>query len=202
MLRNAQDLKGKNIVVFDCEIENIIDGKKITWNDHNKMGLSVGVIYDYLTDDFSVYFKNELQDLCKRLNDASLVVAFNQEGFDIPLLKGSGGDLKALNNYDMLKYSRLAAGWTEGSRYPTGLKLDDHLEAIFGKENMKTMHGSEAPVEWQKGNVGKVTSYCLSDVKRERDLFEHIYINGTVSTKTHGLKAINIEPILAVLTES
>lgn len=199
MSRDLKLLKGKNIVVFDCEIENVIDGKKITWSDHAKMGLSVGVIYDYKTDDFSVYLKNDIQDLCKRLNEADLIVAFNQEGFDIPLLKGCGGDLKALNNYDMLKHSRYAAGWIEGARYPSGLTLDNHLEVIFGSDKMKTMHGSEAPIEWQKGNVGKVISYCLSDVKRERDLFEHIYLSGTVETKAHGLKTINIDPILEVV---
>lgn len=196
MQRSVSDLVGKNIVVFDCEIENVIDSVKIGWKDFHKMGLSVGVIYDYQTGDYSVYLKNDVQDLCDRLNRADLVVAFNQEGFDLPLLAGSGGILGEVNNYDMLKYSRFSLGWTPKDRFPSGLTLDNHLEAIFGKENMKTMHGSEAPIEWQKGNAGKVITYCIADVRREKSLLEHIYVTGKISSLAHGQRDIDISKII------
>lgn len=36
------NLEGKNICVYDLEIKEEIDGKKITWGDHGLMGISVG----------------------------------------------------------------------------------------------------------------------------------------------------------------
>ena len=164
-------LKGTNIVVYDTEIENIIDGKEITWNDHAKMGFSVGCLYDFLTDDYSVYLKPDIQELANRLNRADLVVAFNQIGFDNRLMIAMGADLRAdLPNYDMLVESRKSIGWEPSQKFPSGMKLDDHLEATFGKEHMKTGHGEKAPIWWQEGKYAQVISYCLADVKRVTDV--------------------------------
>jgi DEAD/DEAH box helicase domain-containing protein len=190
-------LNGKNIVVYDLEIENEIDHKNITWNDHHKMGLSVGALFDYMTGDYSVYFKEDIQELCARLNSAALVVAFNQIGFDNKLLRVLGGDLRAdgeLKNFDMLQESRKSVG----GQFAKGLKLDDHLAATFGKEFMKTGHGEMAPKWWQEGKRAKVVSYCLADVRREKMLFEHIASNGWVKTLVHGQKNIDISRIMAL----
>ena len=195
-----EQLQGKNIVVYDCEIKREIDMKNITWNDHDKMGLSVAVLFDYMDMDYKVYFEKDLQKLCHRLNESELVVAFNQKGFDEKLLRALGGDLKeAIPNYDMLEESRKATGWCEGKRFPSGLKLDNHLEAIFGKDQMKTEHGSQAPVMWQKGLHAEVITYCLADVKRERMLFEHIWEKGWVETAVHGVKEISTAAIKQVV---
>lgn len=196
-------LNGKNIVVFDCEIENDVDGKVVTWERKDLMGFSVGCLFDYLTGDWGVYFKEDIQRFADRLNSADLVVGFNILGFDNELIRAQGGDLKSdefLSHYDMLYYSRLAAGWKPGGRYPHGLKLDHHLEATFGKENMKTEDGAMAPKMWRDGRRGEVVSYCLADVKREKMLFEQIVTKGWVKTEAHGQKALDVSKISAVLS--
>lgn len=195
-------LKGKNIVVYDCEIENVIDGVNVTWGTYDKMGLSVACLYDYQTDDNHVYFKKDLQQLCARLDAADLVVGFNTTGFDNKLLRALGGILKdddELPNWDILEWSRKATGWDGSRTFPKGLKLDDHLEGTFGADYMKTGHGEMAPKWWQEGKVGQVVSYCLADVKRERMLFEHIVQHGWVKTKANGLKYIDLSGLNTVL---
>lgn len=194
-------LTGKNIVVYDLEIQNVIDGKKITWADHDKMGLSVGCLFDYETGDYSIYFEKDRHALAERLNRAALIVAFNQIGFDNVLLRAIGTYLKPdseLSNYDMLLESRKAVGW-KGGRFPSGLKLDNHLESTFGKSLMKTEHGSQAPVMWQEGKIGEVTSYCLADVRREKMLFEHIVNKGWASTEAYGKRFFELDSINKVL---
>lgn len=195
-------LKGKNIVVYDCEIENEIDGQSVTWSTYDKMGFSVGCLYDYRTDDYHVYFRDDIKDLAGRLNEADLVIGFNTMGFDNNLLRALGSDLKAdgeLKNYDLLHHSRSACGWRQGDRFPTGLKLDNHLEATFGKAHMKTEDGAMAPVMWRQGQRGRTVTYCLGDVKRERMLFEHIFFKGWAATATHGRKFFDLSPVHAVL---
>lgn len=185
----------KNIVVYDLEIENVIDGKNVTWSTYDKMGLSTGCLYDYKTDDYSVYFKDDIPSLCERLNNADLVVGFNTTGFDNNLLRALGGNLKPdseLKNFDMLFHSRAAVGWVPGARYPTGMKLDNHLEATFGLEFMKTGHGEDAPKMWQEKKFGQVISYCLADVKREKMLFEQIVNKQWVETAAHGKRFIDL----------
>lgn len=191
-------LQGKNIVVYDCEIVNEIkDG--ITWNDHDKMGLSVACLYDYLTDDYHVYLDPAAADLAYRLNQADLIVGFNTVGFDHKLVHAVTGrlqaelmDVKHERNFDMLYWSRRSTGWNESQRFPTGMKLDNHLEATFGAQFMKTGHGEMAPKWWQQGLHSRVISYCLADVKRERMLFEHIVRYGWVKTQAHGQRDIDL----------
>jgi len=187
----VQTPEGLNIVVWDSEIKNVIDGTNVTWTTFNKMGTSVACLYDYRSGDYKVYMDDNLSELSKRLLEADLCVGFNVSGFDIPLqindpmnkLQFKAEQLKV---FDLLYYSRKAVGWTPSTRFPSGLKLDDHLEGTFGKKDMKTAHGSQAPLMWQEGRIGELISYCLADVRREKMLFEHVWAGQPVITQTHG----------------
>lgn len=215
------ELAGLNVVVFDLEIKNVIDGGQITWNDHNKMGISVGCLHDYYDGDQKVYMDDNLPELARRLIGADLVVGFNILGFDLPLLKatlkvrldehvnanrnlyehgfaGEAADLLDLiqrldhvYHYDLLYWSRRATGWNDGQFFPKGLKLDDHLLGTFGQGFMKTEHGANAPLLWQAGKLGQLISYCLADVKRERLLFEHVFEGKPVKTAAHGERTLH-----------
>ena len=44
--RSLKDLMGKNIVVYDLEIKRTIDKINVGWKDFDKMGISVGVLFD------------------------------------------------------------------------------------------------------------------------------------------------------------
>jgi DEAD/DEAH box helicase domain-containing protein len=183
------ELKGQPIVGYDLEIKNPIDGKEITWSTHDRMGISVGVAFDYRTGDFTTYFDDNMADLASLLNGAGLIVGFNHIGFDNSLLRASGFPLKPdseLRQYDMLVESRRAMGWRPGDRFPSGMKLDNHLEVMFGIK--KTSHGEEAPHMYQRREWGKLTSYCIADVRRECMLFEHIWNEGWTETLAHGRK--------------
>lgn len=195
-------LNGLNIVVFDCEIENDVDGTMVTWDRKDLMGFSVGCLFDYKTGDYGVYFKEDIQRFADRLNSADLIVGFNILGFDNDLIRAQGGKLKSdseLNHYDLLYYSRLAMGWTPSQRFPKGMRLDDHLQATFGKENMKTEDGAMAPKMWRDGRKGEVVSYCLADVKREKMLFEHVFNYGWAKTEMHGKRDFDRKPILNLI---
>lgn len=190
----------RNIVVFDCEIKNVIDGRNVTWNDHDKMGISVACLFDYMTGDYVTYMDDNLHELPRRLAQAELVVGFNIKGFDLPLVAKTP-ECKGLplipdsKIYDILEKSRMACGWKPGkeySRYPSGLKLDDHLRATFGPGAVKTDHGANAPLHWQNRKLGTLVSYCLADVKREKQLFDHIVNYGWVKTAAHGTKKLEV----------
>lgn len=193
------DLAGQNIIVFDCEIKEEIDGKIVTWGTPEKMGVSVAVSFDYLTMDYNVYLDDNLPELYERINNADMVSGFYTLGFDIPLLNATrlfgpdGGELlkKPLridNHYDMLYWSRRATGWNDGQKFPSNMRLDNHLEAMFGIK--KTQDGADAPKFWQRKELGKLISYCVADVTREKRLFEHIWNLGWVKTAQYGQKII------------
>ncbi len=188
------NLPGLNVVVWDAEIKNVIDGKIITWDTKDKMGISVACLFDFRTMDYMVYLDDNIAELLARLEDADLIVGFNINGFDIPLLeatmKAKLRDATKGKVYDLLDQSRIAVGYREGMRFPSGLKLDDHLLGTFGEENMKTAHGSQAPLMYQNGEMGTLISYCLADVKREAKLFKHVWDRKEVKTAMHGAKML------------
>jgi DNA polymerase elongation subunit (family B) len=179
-------LQGQNIVVFDCEICEPIAGQ-VTWNRHDLMGISVACAFDFRSNDYLVFMKDNLEGLVARLNSADLIVGFNIINFDLPLVAATCKTALGLPLpvYDLLPESRRAAGWDESQRFPKGMKLDDHLEATFGREHMKTSNGEEAPRMWKDGRLGELVSYCLADVKREAMLFRHVWEGRPVRTPLH-----------------
>lgn len=187
------ELQGQNIVIFDAEIKNVIDMKKITWNDKHLMGVSVAVAFHFLTMEYKVFMDDNLPELVDLLNNADVTSGFNTLGFDIPLFnstKECGGKVREDNNYDILYWSRRATGWTPSMKFPSNMRLDNHLKGTFGDHFVKTEDGANAPVFWQEGKIGRVVSYCIADVHRERMLFEHIWNTGTVKTDTFGERQI------------
>ncbi len=182
------ELRGQNIVVFDCEIQNDIDGKIIGWKDYDKMGHGVTATYNFRTDNYKIYFDDNFGELLADLNTAEVITGFNIKGFDIPLIEATGKCklLEKVKVYDMLEVSRKAVG----NMFAKGLKLDDHLEAIFGTDGMKSGHGSVAPKLFREKQYGALCSYVLRDVNREKALFEHIWEHGWVKTAAHGQRNV------------
>jgi hypothetical protein len=184
------ELAGQNIVVFDLEIKEEIGKNGITWDSHNLMGISVGVLFDFATMDYTVHMDDNINLLVERLNSASVVTGFNINGFDLKLLKADPLVVTPVvpkKVYDMLDESRKAVG--QGT-FAKGLKLDAHLEGTFGKDDMKTADGAQAPIMWQNKELGRLISYCVRDVKCEGKLFKHIWDHGWVKTPTHGQKTV------------
>lgn len=189
------ELSRKNIVVYDLEIKNKFElpfgqYRDFTVEDFLEMGISVGTLYDYYDDCYKVFMDDNLDFLTERINDADLVVGFNIIKFDNPLLLHTSKNVKLREDvkcYDILEYSRRAVGWTPGAKYyPSGLKLDHHLEAMFGHEYKKIEDSAEAPMLYQTDQIGRLTTYSIDDVKKEKMVFEHICQFGTVKTLNHG----------------
>jgi len=197
---SVESLRGRNIIVHDAEIINLIgwphptQNRPITWADHDVMGISVICTFEYSDMEYHVYMKDNFKVFTEKMNRAELITGFNVIGFDHQLYRGSGLDLKPeseLPTYDMLVESRKGLGWQEGSQnFPTGCRLDNHLRGTFGASFMKTANGEEAPKMWQEGRIGELISYCLGDAHRERMLFEYICSHGFVITDTHGAKQV------------
>lgn len=196
---SVTDLQGLNIVVHDAEIERLVgsphptQNRPITWEDHDAMGISVVCLFDYVDMEYKVFMKDNLDELAKRLNSADMIVGFNVIDFDHRLYRANGVALKPeseLRTYDILVESRKALGIKEGSPRPGGLRMNNHLLGTFGPESIKTADGADAPGMWQRGEIGKLVTYCISDVFREKRLFEHICAYSLVVTDTHGTKYV------------
>jgi len=171
-------------VTFDIETSNLF--QDIGSNDPSKLALSVVCIHDSETNKYSSYFEEDLGKLWPIIERTDMLIGYNSNHFDIPLLnKYYPGDLSKIKSLDLLKEIQASLG--------RRIKLDDIAEATLGRK--KIGHGLEAIVWWKKGEKDKVVKYCLEDVKITKELYEYAKNNGHVKYREKGkLKDIMLFP--------
>ena len=154
-------------IVFDIETSNVF--QDVGSREPSALDMSVCCIYDYETDKYRSFTKENLNELWPIFEKADLLIGFNSDHFDIPVLnKYYSGDLKKIKSLDLLKEVKDSLG--------RRIKLDTLAEATLGRN--KTGHGLEAIVWWRNGEKQKVIDYCIEDVRITKDIYEYALKNG------------------------
>lgn len=149
-------------IFFDIETSNIFTD--VGANDPALLNLSVVCIYDSETGAYSHYLQNDLPKLWPVIEKADLLIGFNSDHFDIPLLnKYYPGDLTKIKSLDILKEVKNSLG--------RRIKLDTLAEATLGKN--KSGHGLDAIRWWREGKFDLVIKYCIDDVKITKEIYEY-----------------------------
>lgn len=152
--------KFPNIIVFD--IETI--GNISTPNFVDEMQITVVGVYNYAKDEYKTYFLDELSELEADLKQANLLVGFNNDHFDTPILnKYFNLDLFSIASFDILREFRSKTGKRLG--------LDAIASMTLGSSKSGT--GANAMLLYQEGKLQELADYCLNDVKLTKDIFEH-----------------------------
>lgn len=162
-------------VVFDIETANWITDT----GSSNPADLTIAIvcIYDSETDSYSSYLEQELPALWPILERTDILVGYNSDHFDIPLLnKYYPGDLTKIKSVDVMAEIHKAFG--------RRLRLDAVAEGTLGTK--KSGHGSQSVQWWRAGEVEKVRQYCLKDVEITKRIFDHALANGAVKYKELG----------------
>ena len=148
-------------ITFDLETQNFF--QDVGSNEPTDLDISIVCIHDSLTDQYSSFLYNELNKLWPILEQADMLITWNGDHFDIPILnKYYPGDITKIKSLDLMKEVQKVLG--------RRLKLDSVGEATLGKN--KTGHGIEAVTWWQNGEIDKLIAYCLEDVKLTKELYD------------------------------
>lgn len=178
------------MIIYDCEIIKAICGKNEErlqgikycdgWSDHAGMGISVICVYDYATGRYRVFCADNFDEFQELVNKTDMVVGFNSIGFDNKLCAANGLNIPAEKTYDLLAEIWAGAGLTKTFKFQThtGFGLEACCEANFGLK--KTGNGATAPVDWQRGKIGKVIDYCLNDIFLTKMLLDLVISNGAI----------------------
>jgi len=154
-------------IIFDIETSNFFADTGS--NDPASLDISVVCIYDSAEKKYSSFFQKELPDLWPILERADMLIGFNSDHFDIPLLnKYYPGNLNSIRSLDILKEIKNSLG--------RRIKLDTIAKATLGKG--KIGHGLDAGLWWKQGLYDKVKEYCLDDVKITKEIYEYALKNG------------------------
>lgn len=164
-------------VVFDLETQNTF--QDVGSNNPADLDISVGCVYDSLTDAYTVVAIDELNALWPIIEQAEVLVGYNSNHFDIPLLnKYYPGDLTHIKSIDLLEDIRSSLG--------RRIRLDDVAQATIGAK--KSGHGLQAIKWWREGDITSIKKYCKQDVKITKEVFEYARDNGHVCFKDAGKK--------------
>lgn len=149
-------------VVFDIETKNFFGD--VGKNDPSLLDIALVAVHDSETDSYTSYLEEELARLWPIIERADMLIGFNSDHFDIPLLnKYYPGDLTKIKSLDILKEIR--------DSYGRRMRLDQLAEGTLGKN--KSGGGKDALNWWKSGEVEKVRAYCIDDVKLTKELYDY-----------------------------
>lgn len=162
-------------ITFDIETQNFF--QDVGSNDPRDLDISVLCTHDSLDDSYKSYLIKDLNKLWPILEQADILVTWNGDHFDIPLLnKYYSGDLSKIRSIDLMKEMQNVLG--------RRLKLDTVAGATLG--TAKSANGLEAVEWWRNGEVDKIIKYCIDDVRLTKDLYEYAIKNGHLKYKDVG----------------
>src|SRR3989338_10525234 len=142
------------VVTFDIETANWMSD--IGSSDPADLTIALVCIHDSETDTYSSYLESELPQMWNILERTDILVGYNSDHFDIPLLnKYYPGDLTKINSLHLLTEVHAVLG--------RRLRLDTIAEATLGVK--KIGDGAQSLRWWRAGEVEKVRAYCLKDVE-------------------------------------
>jgi DEAD/DEAH box helicase domain-containing protein len=159
-------------ITFD--IESISDSLVRGRVDVNEQELTVVGIHDSETNEYSSYLKEDLPKLWPILERADMLIGFNSDTFDIPLLnRYYPGDLTRIRSLDLLAEVYKVLG--------RRIRLQSLGEATLKKG--KSGDGMKAGEWWREGKFDKVREYCIDDVRLTRELYDYALKHGVLKYK-------------------
>jgi len=159
-------------ITFDIETKNTFED--IGENNPSLLDISIVCIHDSETDKYDSFLEDDLARLWPILEKADMLIGFNSDHFDIPLLnKHYPGDLTTIKSLDILKEIKNSTG----KRY----KLDNIANATLGEG--KTGNGLEAITWWKNGEIEKIRKYCLDDVRITKEVYDFALKNSYLKYK-------------------
>lgn len=158
-------------IVFDLETQH--EFSEVGGRDYPHL-LKVSVVgcYSYLKDKFFTFEEAEIQAFEAMLKNAGLVIGFNTKYFDYAVIQPYLKEvtIKSLPSCDLMEDVTNVLGHR--------LSLDSIAKATLGTQ--KSGHGLDAIRYFREGNMEKLKSYCLDDVRITRDIFEYGKEHGNV----------------------
>jgi DEAD/DEAH box helicase domain-containing protein len=153
-------------IVLDIETRNTF--QDVGKADPVLLDISVVCIYDSETDSYTSYLQEELPKLWPILEAADVIITFNGEHFDMPILnKYYHGDLLKIKHIDLMAALRESLGRRIG--------LNAVAQATLGIG--KSGNGLDAITWWRAGEIDKIIKYCIDDVKVTKDVYEYALKN-------------------------
>lgn len=155
-----------DILVYDLETKESFS--EVGGRDPRKLTISMLGAYSYSEGTLLSFTEDELPAFWRRLESCSLLVGFNNKGFDDQVVSTYFPEISKVPSFDILEEVHKQLGFR--------VKLDNLAQATLG--TAKSGDGLRAIQLYREGKIEELRSYCLDDVKITQDIFEYGQRNG------------------------
>lgn len=154
-------------IVLDLETQKSFEDVGGRGKNH-LLKVSVCGIYDYSTDQYSIYEEHELPRLGSILQSADQVIGFNIKNFDFEVLQPYlNFDLSKVPYYDLLEEIQKVIGHR--------VKLESVAQGTIGSG--KSGNGLEALLYYKNNRMDLLKKYCLDDVRVTKLVYDYALKN-------------------------
>lgn len=159
-------------IVFDLETKTWFDGTN--GSEPADLDLSIVCIYDSETDSYGSFLEEQLPNLWPILERADMLIGYNSDHFDIPILnKYYHGDLTRIRSLDLMKEVKEVIG--------RRVSLDQIAEATLGKKKIGS--GLQALTWWKQGDIDNLRKYCTEDVRITKEIYDYAVAHSSLKYK-------------------
>lgn len=150
-----------NCLVIDIETKNTLF--EVGKDNFDALEVSMVCIFSYKHNKMFSFDEHHLKEAGELLRDASLIIGFSSNRFDLPVLKKHFDfDLFSIPRIDLLEEIEMRLG----RRISLNLLAKNNL----GVE--KSGHSLDAPILYKDGKIKELAEYCANDVKITKDLYD------------------------------
>ncbi len=154
-------LKNMREIIFDIETKQSFAETKNGLPE--ELDVSMVGIFDSSNQKLMAFREEQLKDLWPIFERADVIVGYNINHFDLPVLtKYYHGNMKLLPSFDLFEAVKNILG--------IRLKLDTLAKANLGTQ--KLANGLQAIEYFRRGDFASLEKYCLKDVEITRDIYE------------------------------
>jgi len=150
-----------DILVYDIETKETF--QEIGVRDPRKLSISMLGAYSYNDRKLLSFTEHELPAFWRRLEDCSLLIGFNNKGFDDIVVSAYFPEILKVPSFDILEHVHRALGFR--------VKLDNIAHATLGEG--KSGDGLKAIKLYREGKIDELRDYCLDDVRITRELYDY-----------------------------
>lgn len=156
-------------LVFDIETQNFFTDPDVGWDNFEALKISAVGAYSYDKDKYFCFGESELGEAAALFHNASRIVGFSINKYDVPVLNihfqrlgAASPNLWEKERVDLLEEVEAVARQR--------VSLSKLAEANLGVK--KNRHGSEAAELYRQGKIEELKAYCLNDVRLTKGLYD------------------------------
>lgn len=130
--------------------------------------ISVCGVFDYSTNQYTVYEEKEIPRLAPILQAADLIIGYNIKDFDFEVIQPYlNFNIFEIPHYDLIREIAAVLG------HRVSLEMVAQASLGVGKSG----HGRQAVLYWRNGRLDLLKKYCLDDVRITKQVYDYALVN-------------------------